>query len=178
MRKRVGWLAASGLITLGVLGVTQGLSASASPASQAATEESAPNEQAPVPPAGALVTSSQLASVQSTAMALAAKSGDYAPTLRVAEKTAPYGQALTTIAPSAVPPELTDPRTGVSWAQSSVYVLTMQGHFTIAKHVPPNKPIPTGTQLSLAIDVASGRIVSTILSNKPVNLPAPVTVAP
>jgi hypothetical protein len=178
MRKRVGWVTASGLITLGILGIAQGLSASASPTSQAADEQSAPNKQAPVPPAGAQVTSSQLTSVQNTALALAAKSGDYAPTLRVAEKTEPYGEALTTIAPSAVPPELTDPRTGVSWAQSSVYLLTMQGHFSIAKHVPPNKPIPTGTQLSLAIDVASGRIVSTILSNNPVNLPAPVTVAP
>jgi hypothetical protein len=179
MRKRVGWVTALGLITLGILGITQGLSASASPSSQVPNEEAtAPNEEAPVPPAGAQVTSSQLASVRSTALALSAKSGDYAPTLSVAEKTEPYGQALTTIAPTAVPPELIDPRTGVSWAQSSVYVVTMKGHFTIVRHVPPNKQIPTGTQLSLAIDVATGRIVSTILSNEPVNLPAPVTVAP
>jgi hypothetical protein len=78
---------------------------------------------------------------------------------------------------SATPPEITDPRTGKPVSESSVYVVSMVGQFTGRRHVPQDQPPPTGTQLRLTIDVASGRVVTTSLSNNERPLPEPINPA-
>jgi hypothetical protein len=154
------------LVALCVSGVTQGLGASPQAPSTAPSEP-------PVPAAGARVTALQLQDARQTALQVAADAGDDAPTMQIAGKTYTYGQAEEIV--SASPGESTvqgiDPRTSKPLAETSVYVVSMIGHFAISRHVPVDQPIPTGTQLRLLIDVASGVVVTTALSNVSRSLP-------
>jgi hypothetical protein len=112
--------------------------------------------------------------VSQAAHMVAAEDGEMAPSsLLLASKTIELGEAIPMISPGTTAPTIADPRTGEPWSQSSVYVVTMDGRFTASRHIPDGHPVPTGSHLSLAIDVASGRVVSQFLGRVPPALPEP-----
>jgi hypothetical protein len=142
----------------------------------ASPQAAAPTEEPPVPAAGARVTASQVQAVRQTAIAVAAEDQEMAPeAISVADRSVQFGEAIRMISPEATAPETIDPRTGKPWLESSVFVVTLEGQFTVRRHVPYDQPIPTGTHLSLAIDVASGKVVSTYLGSIAPALPEVVT---
>lgn len=171
MRRRIAGAVGTMMLALAAFGVTQGFGASSpDPA------PSAEVEARPVPAPGATLTNAQVKSIEATALEVAGQDDENAPTMSIAGKTLSLKDALSSIASDTTAPEITDPRTGEPWSHSSVYLVTMQGHFSIARHVPQGMSIPTGTQLTLAIDVATGRVVSTQLRDEsPPVLPDAVT---
>ncbi len=167
-RLAAGSALALAVVATGVAWIVTGAGASA-------TTTSSPTESEPaVPPAGAALTPGQTQSVEQTALVVAAEYGDYAPTLSIAGKTQPLRQAVALV-PESTPPQIPDPRTGKPLSESSVFIATMTGQFTETKHVMVGQPKPTGTQLTLGIDVASGRVVSQFLGTAPVRLAEPIT---
>jgi hypothetical protein len=174
-RRSVVLVAGLVFVALSAFGVTRGLGASPQAPSPAPVEE-----EPPVPAAGARVTASQVQEVRAIALEDAAEAGEDAPTMVIAGKTQTLaqGQAMSSAAPnSATPSQAIDPRTDEPESQSSVYVVAMVGHFTETRHIPDNQLPPTGTQLRLTIDVASGKVVTTSLSNYPRTLPEPIDPA-
>jgi hypothetical protein len=100
-------------------------------------------------------TASQLSVVQSAALKQAASAGDASPTIEATVGS--MGQAQSLIDPAATQPQVIDERTGLPWSSSSVYVVSMHGHFTAAQAgTPPGYPTPSGTVMDLLIDRASG----------------------
>jgi hypothetical protein len=100
-------------------------------------------------------TASQLSVIQSAALKQAASAGDASPTMEATVGS--MGQAQSLIDPAATQPQVIDERTGLPWASSTVYVVSMHGHFTAAQAgTPPGYPTPSGTVMDLLIDRASG----------------------
>jgi hypothetical protein len=97
--------------------------------------------------------------------------------MSIAGRTQTLEMAEAIIGGGSTPPQLIDPRTGKPLAQSSVYLVTMAGRFAIARHVPENEPVPTGTRLSLVIDAALGYVSITSLSNTAPRLPEAINPA-
>jgi outer membrane receptor protein involved in Fe transport len=77
--------------------------------------------------------------------------------------------ALTTLNPlGGGGPSVIDPRTGRPWAESPVYVVTMNGHFQLKEaHVPRGQPLPQGSVMELVIDALSERVVSRHVQSTP-----------
>jgi hypothetical protein len=69
-------------------------------------------------------------------------------------------QALADPEPNSSSASIIDPRTAAPWAESAVYVVMMDGHFTLTQvTVPKGVPDPTGTVMTLMIDRESGDVV-------------------
>ncbi len=132
----------------------------------------------PVPAAGAPVTAPQVQKVRQEALAVSIEAGEDAPTMEIAGKTQTYaqGEELASAEPGESKIQGIDPRTGKPMAETSVYAVSLVGHFAISKHVPQGQKIPTGTQLKLLIDVANGVVVTTTLSNA--SRPLPEAISP
>jgi hypothetical protein len=100
------------------------------------------------------------------ALRVAAACGEPNPKIETAETTLEHAVSLT--GAPAPEPNLTDPRTGNSFADSPVILVAMTGHFTGADAPVPSgsKPI-TGTTMDLAIDALSGSVVVEYVGNEP-----------
>lgn len=101
-----------------------------------------------------------IAQIQQMALLSAANDGQSVPA-NVEEASSTLGQVAHAIDPQdGTGPTVTDPRTGNPWAESPVYVVTMQGHFTYNGPTPRRGKVPTGTVLTIAIDAQSGDVVA------------------
>jgi hypothetical protein len=67
---------------------------------------------------------------------------------------------------------IADPETGKPWSETQVYAVTMRGHFIYEGPVPPHRPAPTGTSLTVMINARTGALVSEALSDNPPNMHA------
>jgi hypothetical protein len=126
-----------------------------------ASAESSPQPQAEVAPTQA--------EVQSDAYQAAAKAGDPSPS-SIEETHGTMGNAAHALDPNDEAPSATDPRTGQSWSQSSVYVVTMHGQFTLNAPTPKNGQAPQGTDLTILIDGKSNQLVGVALNDSAPNL--------
>ncbi len=100
------------------------------------------------------------------ALRVAAACGEPNPKIETAETTLEHAVSLT----GAPAPELniTDPRTGKSFADSPMILVAMTGHFTGADGpIPDGYKPPTGTTMDLAIDAVSGSVVVEYVGNEP-----------
>jgi hypothetical protein len=106
------------------------------------------------------INAAQLAKIEATARQIAAACGEPNVSMEVVNST--LGDALTAINPERTLPTITDPRTGLPWVESPVYVVSMHGNFVDADaKLPPGANVPSGTSLTVTIDEMSGLVVST-----------------
>jgi hypothetical protein len=97
--------------------------------------------------------------VRETALGVARQDGESAPT-EVEEAGSTFGEAVDVVRPGQSVPQVTDPRTGKPWSESTVYTVTLKGDFTGDVGVPAGAAAPTGTVLTIMIDAKSGYVVS------------------
>lgn len=100
------------------------------------------------------------------ALRVAAACGEPNPKIEAAETTLEHAVSLS--GAPAPEPNIIDPRTGKSFADSPVILVAMTGRFTGADAPVPSgsKPI-TGTTMDLAIDAVSGSVVVEYVGNEP-----------
>jgi hypothetical protein len=112
------------------------------------------------------IATTELAAVASVGEQVAAAAGQPHAVMEVASSN--VGAALPAISPGYSPPQITDPRTGLPWPETPVYVVAMQGSFVDPDaKVPSGVAPPSGTSLTLAIDAMSGRVISLHLGSGP-----------
>jgi hypothetical protein len=147
-------LAVGGAV-FGTLGVLRATRASAEPSGTSQVAASAPS----------------IAQVQESALRLAEWNGEADPSgMEEAEST--VGTVAHVVEPEGTGPMLADPETGKPWSETQVYAVTMRGHFTYNGPVPPGRPAPTGTSLTVTINARTGALVSEALSDSAPNMHA------
>lgn len=103
-------------------------------------------------------TPAEISTIRATAIQRAAAAGEPAPSIEMT--TTSMGQARALIDPQATGQQVTDPRTGAPWSDTSVYVVSMRGRFTFSQaHLPHGALAPIGTVMDLLIDRTSNTTV-------------------
>jgi hypothetical protein len=65
-------------------------------------------------------------------------------------------------------PNVTDPRTGRPFGESPVYVVTMDGHFSLNEaHVPRGQSLPEGSVMEVVVDALSESVISRHVQSAP-----------
>jgi hypothetical protein len=114
--------------------------------------------------ASTAVTAAQLAAVEGPARLIAAECDEPSVSMEVAKGT--WGASLAVTEPELTPPTIIDPRTGLPWTESPVYVASMRGHFVDSNApVPAGSPAPSGTVLTVTVDAMSGSVVGIVLTS-------------
>jgi hypothetical protein len=139
---------AVGAAVIGTVGILRTTRASAEASGSSQVAASAPS----------------IAQLQEAALRIAADDGEADPSgMEEAEST--VGTVAHVIEREGTGPMIADPETGRPWSETQVYAVTMSGHFTYNGPVPPNRPAPTGTSLTVMINARTGALVSETLSD-------------
>jgi len=112
-----------------------------------------------------------IAQVQETALRIAAGNGEADPS-GMEEVESTVGTVAHVTEPDGTGPMIADPETGKPWSETQVYAVTMRGQFTYEGPVPPGRPAPTGTSLTVMINARTGALVSEALSDSAPNMHA------